>query len=92
MQHPFSFNKGFSCDCCQNPWQKALEASIERNKCLKKKELTNSNQECSGIDPDNIDPKASGKDDFYLWSNGGWMAKNEIPKEYPQWNTFMMLR
>jgi hypothetical protein len=90
MQHqPFSFNKGFQCDCCKNPWQQVLDASIEKNKCLKLKEAK---KEFTGIDPDNIDPTVSGKDDFYLWSNGGWLAKNEIPKEYPQWNTFMMLR
>lgn len=76
-----------------------MQDSIDKNRCLKAKvDSTNPNETKKfdigsiGIDPDNIDAKVSGKDDFYTWSNGGWMNKNEIPKEYPQWNTFMMLR
>ena len=99
QQHPFSFNKGFQCECCKNPWQKALQNSINKNHCLKSKQnstiptaSTTDDVSISCINPDNFDATVSGKDDFYSWSNGGWMNKNEIPKEYPQWNTFMMLR
>ena len=99
QNHPFSFNKGFQCECCKNPWQKALQDSINKNQCLKAKEssstptaLSTDASRASSLDPDNFDTTISGKDDFYSWSNGGWMNKNEIPKEYLQWNTFMMLR
>lgn len=31
-------------------------------------------------------------ENFYLWSNGNWKKKNEIPAEYSSWNTFIALR
>ena len=45
-----------------------------------------------GLDPDNFDSSVNPADNFYLWSNGGWRAKNPIPEEYPSWNTFIVLR
>eukprot|EP01038_Epipyxis_sp_PR26KG_P009015 gene9015-12158_t len=29
---------------------------------------------------------------FYLFSNGGWMKRNPIPPDFPSWNTFSVLR
>jgi putative endopeptidase len=34
----------------------------------------------------------SPKENFYQYSNGGWRAKNPIPAEYANWNTFIALR
>jgi putative endopeptidase len=46
----------------------------------------------SGIDPSNFDNSENLKENFYLWSNGGWRARNPIPGEYPSWGTFIALR
>lgn len=40
------------------------------------------------IDPENMDRSVSPTDDFYQFSNGGWLKKNEIPAEHSRWGTF----
>lgn len=40
----------------------------------------------------NFDLAVSPGENFYLYSNGGWIARTEIPPEYPSWNTFVALR
>lgn len=50
------------------------------------------NKGYTGIDPSNFDPKVSPRDNFFLWSNGGWKEANPIPLEYSSWNTFIVLR
>jgi len=41
-----------------------------------------------GFDPANLDRSCKPCDDFYKFANGGWMAKNPIPAEYPSWGRF----
>ena len=46
-----------------------------------------------GLDPDNLDLSVSPRDNFFQFSNGGWMSNpvNACPTEYPSWNTFRIL-
>ena len=44
-----------------------------------------------GLDPSNMDPSVKPSDNFYLYSNGGWIKNNPIPTGYPSWNSFLML-
>ncbi len=41
-----------------------------------------------GFDPANLDRTCKPCDDFYRFANGGWMAKNPIPGDYPGWGRF----
>src|SRR5450759_977131 len=47
--------------------------------------------EMHGLDPADMDTTAKACQDFYKYSNGGWMKKNPIPPEYPSWGTFSEL-
>ncbi|HYX41349.1 MAG TPA: hypothetical protein VE821_06615, partial [Pyrinomonadaceae bacterium] len=44
--------------------------------------------EIHGFDPANLDRNADACQDFNQFANGGWMAHNPIPPEYPQWGKF----
>jgi predicted metalloendopeptidase len=44
-----------------------------------------------GLEPADMDTTAKACQDFYKYSNGGWMKKNPIPPEYPSWGTFSEL-
>jgi hypothetical protein len=91
---PGAFARHFRCNCCNNPWNQTSEDSNAQpspsieicNPCL------TDNKGYSGIDPNNFDTNISPSENFYLWSNGGWKAKNPIPAEYSSWNTFIVLR
>jgi putative endopeptidase len=37
------------------------------------------------FDRANLDPTVSACTDFYQYANGGWLAKNPIPPQYPTW-------
>jgi putative endopeptidase len=37
------------------------------------------------FDRANLDPAVSACTDFYQYANGGWLAKNPIPPQYPTW-------
>ena len=45
-----------------------------------------------GIDPANMCNTCSACEDFYLYANGGWLAKNEIPAAFSTWGTTSNLR
>jgi putative endopeptidase len=45
-----------------------------------------------GFDTKDIDRNASPRDDFYQFSNGGWLKRNTLPKTEPRWGTFIKLR
>ncbi|PYS91456.1 MAG: hypothetical protein DMF64_12275 [Acidobacteria bacterium] len=47
--------------------------------------------EIHGFDPANLDRNADACQDFNQFANGGWMAHNPIPPEYPQWGKFSEL-
>lgn len=44
-----------------------------------------------GVDPTSMDLSVSPSDDFYLYTNGAWLASNPIPAEYSRWGTFEQL-
>ena len=45
-----------------------------------------------GINPANICNTCNACEDFYLYANGGWLAKNEIPAAFSTWGTTSNLR
>jgi putative endopeptidase len=45
-----------------------------------------------GFDVANLDRSVNPCVNFYLFANGGWMAKNPIPPAYPSWSTFNQLQ
>ena len=40
------------------------------------------------LDSSNNDPSVKPADDFFLYANGGWIKKTEIPPEYSRWGSF----
>src|SRR6266513_2785166 len=40
------------------------------------------------LDPKNMDTSVKPQDDFFLYANGGWIKKTEIPPEYSRWGSF----
>lgn len=45
----------------------------------------------SGIDKDAMDTSCKPCDDFFRYVNGGWLSRNPIPKQYPDYGTFRIL-
>lgn len=45
-----------------------------------------------GFDVRDMDTSVRAQDDFYKYANGGWLAKNKIPKTESRWGAFTMLR
>ena len=43
------------------------------------------------IDSSNFDTSVKPSDDFFLYANGGWIKKTEIPPEYSRWGSFNIL-
>src|SRR5437016_12193896 len=43
------------------------------------------------VDPSNMDPSVKPSDDFFLYANGGWIKRTEIPPEYSRWGSFNQL-
>src|ERR1700731_3991908 len=43
------------------------------------------------IDSNNMDPSVKPSDDFFLYANGGWIKRTEIPPEYSRWGSFNIL-
>ena len=39
-----------------------------------------------GIDPDDFDQSVRPQDDFYRFTNGGWIDQTEIPDERSNWS------
>jgi putative endopeptidase len=40
------------------------------------------------LDPTNMDPSVKPADDFFLYADGGWIKRTEIPPEYTRWGSF----
>jgi putative endopeptidase len=45
----------------------------------------------SALDPKNMDTSVKPQDDFFMYANGGWIKKTEIPPEYSRWGSFNQL-
>jgi len=45
-----------------------------------------------GFDTRDMDARVRPQDDFYHHANGGWLAKNPIPRHEARWGSFMILR
>ena len=45
-----------------------------------------------GIDPANMCTTCNACEDFYMYANGGWLEKNEIPAAFSTWGTTSNLR
>jgi predicted metalloendopeptidase len=43
------------------------------------------------IDPSNFDTSVKAQDDFFLYANGGWIKRTEIPPEESRWGSFNAL-
>lgn len=46
----------------------------------------------STIDSSHFDRTCKPCDDFFQFVNGGWIAKNPIPAEYPWWGSYLKMR
>ncbi len=46
----------------------------------------------AGIDVEYLDRSVSACEDFNRFANGGWIAKNPIPPQYPSWGTPGIMR
>src|SRR5579883_388644 len=44
------------------------------------------------IDSAHFDRTCKPCDDFFQFVNGGWIAKNPIPAEYPFWGSYLKMR
>ena len=40
------------------------------------------------LDPRNRDTSAKPQDDFFMYANGGWIKRTQIPPEYSRWGSF----
>ena len=40
------------------------------------------------LDPKNMDSSVKPADDFFLYADGGWIKRTEIPPEYTRWGSF----
>ncbi|MBT9582120.1 M13 family metallopeptidase [bacterium] len=45
----------------------------------------------SGLDLSNLDRSTPASQDFFQYSNGGWLKANPIPADKPRWGTFNQL-
>ena len=45
----------------------------------------------SVLDPKSMDTSVKPQDDFFMYANGGWIKKTEIPPEYSRWGSFNQL-
>jgi putative endopeptidase len=45
-----------------------------------------------GFDMNNLDRTCKPCDDFFQFSEGGWLKNNPIPPEYPEWGSFVTLQ
>jgi putative endopeptidase len=60
-----------------------LSASVVRAESA-----ANSNKNPPPLDPSSMDPSVKPADDFFLYADGGWIKRTEIPPEYSRWGSF----
>ena len=49
------------------------------------------NENAKPIDQSNFDTSVKPSDDFFLYANGGWIKRTEIPADQTRWGTFNIL-
>ena len=49
------------------------------------------NENAKPIDPSNFDTSVKPSDDFFLYANGGWIKRTEIPPDQTRWGSFNQL-
>jgi len=49
------------------------------------------NENAKPIDQSNFDTSVKPSDDFFLYANGGWIKRTEIPPDQTRWGSFNML-
>lgn len=89
---PGAFGKHVKCPCCKNPWNQEDSSGGSAAGAILCTPCLSDDKGFKGINPVNFDQSVNLKDNFYYWSNGGWMRENPIPLEYSSWNTFIVLR
>ncbi|MGE5209114.1 MAG: M13 family metallopeptidase [Alphaproteobacteria bacterium] len=52
------------------------------------KSADSTEQNAKPIDSSNFDSSMKPADDFFLYANGGWIKRTEIPPEYTRWGSF----
>ena len=52
---------------------------------------TADNKNAPPFDPTNMDTSVKPSDDFFLYADGGWIKRTEIPPEYSRWGSFNQL-
>lgn len=58
----------------------------------KKNNEKNGREQVPAIDLESLDPKVNPAENFYLFSNGGWMRNNPLPETHSRYGTFDILR
>ncbi len=77
-----------SCASTEEKAESSATSSAVREKGMAQKPA---GQKPSGIDKGNFDPKLRAVDDFYLHTNGTWLATTEIPADRSNYGTFTEL-
>src|SRR5262249_35058289 len=49
------------------------------------------NKNAPPFDTANMDTSVKPSDDFFMYANGGWIKRTEIPPEYSRWGSFNQL-
>lgn len=49
---------------------------------------SNLDKNATPIDPKSMDPSVNAQDNFFLYANGGWIKRTEIPPQYSRWGSF----
>jgi len=52
---------------------------------------TAKNENEKPVEQSNFDPSVKPSDDFFLYANGGWIKRTDIPPEYSRWGSFNQL-
>mmetsp|Transcript_87826 Transcript_87826/g.170176 ORF Transcript_87826/g.170176 Transcript_87826/m.170176 type:complete len:748 (+) Transcript_87826:48-2291(+) len=83
------FDPAAGCVCCNNPWARGTgDAFALMCGTCAPAEPQPDDGEKRAIEPANMDTSVNPSDNFFQYTNGGWMRSNPIPPEYPSWNTF----
>jgi len=49
---------------------------------------TPDNKNAPPFDTANMDTSVKPSDDFFMYANGGWIKRTQIPPEYSRWGSF----